>query len=29
MLLNAYSRELERKRLAASAAGLLLSNDCE
>ncbi|KAI5119908.1 hypothetical protein M0805_003712 [Coniferiporia weirii] len=27
VLLNAYSRELERRRLAAGAAGLFLSND--
>ena len=27
VLLNAYSRELERRRLAAGAQGLLLSGD--
>lgn len=27
VLLNAYSRELERRRLAAGAAGIPLSND--
>lgn len=27
VLLNAYSRDLERKRLAAGAAGIYLSND--
>lgn len=29
VLLNAYSRDLERKRLAAGAAGIYLSNDSE
>jgi len=29
VLLNAYSRELERQRLAAGAQGLLLSGDCK
>jgi hypothetical protein len=29
VLLNAYSRELERKRLAAGAQGLLISGDGE
>lgn len=27
MLLNAYNRELERRRLAAGAQGLLISGD--
>lgn len=29
VLLNAYSRELERKRLTAGAAGIHLSNECK